>query len=160
MVARGGRRQGRAGAQYPNRNDLQLGQRLPVAAPSGGAYGDRTRLEEAQRAVPLRPAPSTPSGAVPGGAGGPLPPPAPPLPLDAPTVAPTEPVTAGSAYGPGPGPEALGPGMSGDLRAEDVEAMRRYLPMFEAMASQPNASPATRSFVRRLRAAVPPGGAQ
>lgn len=81
----------------------------------------------------------------------------PPSPLDAPTEHPDEPVTAGSAFGAGPGPEVLGITPPTGLRAEDVAAVRRYLPALEAMASQPNASPATRSFVRRLRAAVPAG---
>lgn len=156
-MARGGRRQGRAGANYQQRSDLQLGQRLPVQAAPGQAYGVRGQLEDQQRQVPLLSA-VPPGGQVPagGGATSPAPPP-PPGPLDAPTAMPDEPLTAGSAYGAGPGPTAVGLG-SPDLRTEDVAAMKRYLPALEAMASQPNASPATRTFVRRLRAAMPVEG--
>lgn len=106
-MARGGRRQGRSGAKYPNRSDLQTGQRLPVQAPSGGSYGSRTQLEEAQRAVPLRAVGGT-GVAQPATGAAPTPAPVALPPLDAPTENPTEPVTAGSAFGDGPGPEALG----------------------------------------------------
>lgn len=155
-MPRGGRRQGRVGDKFSNRTDLQLGARLPVqTAPSQG-YGDRAAQERAQQAVPLKraggmsPAQRPAAGGAAEGR--------PPLPaLDAPTEFPDEPVTAGSAFGAGPGPSVLGLPGQPDLRAEDVEAVRRYLPALEAMASQPNASPSTRDFVRRLRAAVPVG---
>ncbi len=154
-MPRGGKRQGRAGANYAQRSDLQAGARLPVQAAPSQQYGQRQALEDAQRQVPLRAAGAVgqPPGQRP--AASPLPAPPPGVPLDAPTQAPTEPLTTGSAFGSGPGPEALGVVPPPDLRTEDVEAMRRYLPALEAMASQPNASPSTRHYVRRLRAAMP-----
>jgi hypothetical protein len=105
VLARGGRRQGRSGANYSNRTDLQTGARLPIATGPSQQYGQRAAAEAQQRAIPLR-RPGVP-GPAPDAFG---PPPAPPPPLTAPTAAPDEPVTAGSAFGPGPGPEALGAG--------------------------------------------------
>lgn len=62
----------------------------PMRAPTGMPYGEAGALMDAQRAAPL---PTTPTPNITG--------------LDAPTAAPGQPVTAGAAFGPGPGPEAL-----------------------------------------------------
>lgn len=106
-MARGGRRVGRQGAAYGNRTDLQNGPRLPVQAPTGQGYGEAKQQRDAQRVVPLAPPPGPPRplAAAPGAAAPASVPP--PAPLDSPTTRPDEPLTAGSAYGPGPGPEAL-----------------------------------------------------
>lgn len=104
-MARGGRRVGRSGARYGNRSDLQLAPRQPVQAIPGQVYGARKAQEDAQRAVPLsRPGSPQPTGQGPAVSPFPV---APPVPLDAPTQNPNEPVTAGSRLGAGPGPEAL-----------------------------------------------------
>lgn len=50
----------------------------------------------------------------------------PPSPLDAPTEHPDEPVTAGSAFGPGPGPDALGLGR--DTAGDEIRALYRAFP--------------------------------
>jgi hypothetical protein len=106
-MARGGRRAGKPGTKYTNRSDLQ-GAQLPVSAPTGLPYGDRAKLVQAQRAVPM----GTP-GSPPPGAGTPpsQPPAAGPapgsLPFTGPTERPNEPVTAGLPIGPGAGPESL-----------------------------------------------------
>ena len=95
---RGGRRQGQPGKTYQNRSDLN---QAPRAVP-GQTYGQAGAQIAAQRAVPLpnaqaQMAPgSAPSTTVPA-----------PVPLDAPTTRPGEPVTAGIAMGPGAGPEAV-----------------------------------------------------
>lgn len=152
-MARGGRRQGRSGVNYSQRSDLQQGARLPIATGPSQQYGQRAAAEEQQRALPLV-RPGAPASPAPGGAATP---PAPPPPLTAPTAAPDEPVTAGSAFGAGPGPEVLG-GSAFEATTpydDDVAAMRRYLPALELMASLPTATPATRHYVRRLRAAMP-----
>lgn len=76
-------------------------------------------------------------------------------PLTGPTARPGEPVTAGIDMGPGPGPEALGlAGANPD--DEDLARLAPYLPTLELLANQPNASMATRNFVRRIRGGVPP----
>lgn len=88
-MARGGRRSGKPGVAYPNRTDLNA---QPVRTASGQEYGERTRQEQAQQAVPLPAAAPVP----------------PAQPLLRPTERPNEPVTSGLPLGPGPGPEVLG----------------------------------------------------
>lgn len=116
-MARGGKRQGRAGALYQNRSDLALGPRLPAQAPTGQAYGVAGGQRAAQQAVPLRAVPTAASAQQ----STPLAPP-PPVPLDAATQHPNEPLTAGAPSGPGPGPEVLGPGMQ-DGSADELRAL-------------------------------------
>lgn len=85
---------------------------------------------------------------APAGGGAPLP----HAPFDRPTEFPDEPLTAGIANGAGPGPEALGLGGAD----QDMAAFRAYLPTLELLSSLPNASSATRNFVRRIRGALGP----
>lgn len=68
----------------------------PMRAPTGLPYGDAGKLMAAQQAVPLPD--TTPDPGSP-----------PPVMLHADTQNPGQPVTAGAAMGPGPGPEVLGP---------------------------------------------------
>ena len=81
-----------------------------VYAPSGGPYGQRQRLEQAQQ---VRPVPamrqSPPAAPAPGGASQATPGQIPTLAqiLARPTIRPDEPPTAGLRGGPGPGPEIL-----------------------------------------------------
>lgn len=74
----------------------------PMSAPTGMPYGDRGQLLDMQRAAPM-----AASG----------PPTPPPTEIHAPSQRPTEPVTAGAASGPGPGPEALTPGQAANFGA-------------------------------------------
>lgn len=142
-MARGGRRAGSRGAGYTNRTDLQSA--LPLNAPQGLPYGDRQKLIQAQRAVPMAPAPSPPVSPAPpppstGGAGGPpLPTPGARGPLLRPTERPDEPVTAGLPTGPGPGPEALGP-LSRPGGGSTVAGL------LQTLASSPNATPEVRAL--------------
>lgn len=85
----GGKRTATPGKAYSQRTDL-MPSAQPVRVQSGQEYGQRQAQEQAQRAVPL-----------------PGPTPTPPVPLSAPSMKPTEPVTAGLPIGPGPGPEVL-----------------------------------------------------
>ncbi len=72
-------------------------------------------------------------------------------PLSAPSARPDEPVTAGAALGPGPGPEALGiPDAQAEIAA-DLAQVRRYLPTFIARANHPDTSQSFRDWVRLLR---------
>lgn len=53
-MPRGGRRQGKPGANYGNRTDLALGPRkLPVTTAPSESYGQATELRQAQQAVPM-----------------------------------------------------------------------------------------------------------
>lgn len=96
-MASGGPREATPGTAYPNRTDLNA-PKPPILRIPGQGYGEQAAQIAQQQAVP---------GPPPGVQGGWEPPPA-PTPLHAPTERPDEPVTAGLATGPGPGPEALG----------------------------------------------------
>lgn len=121
--AKGGNVQGKVGTAYANRSDLQGAE--PVTTAPGQEYGQRSQQRAAQRTVPLAPPPQAgPAAAAPSPspAGPPgMPPAQSPLmsgepPADHaglvsflhPTNRPNEPITAGMASGPGPGPEVLG----------------------------------------------------
>lgn len=143
-----------------NRTDL-IAPRTPgapaagqgAAAFTGLPYGENERITEAQRAMP---APDVRTAVTPGQAAVEAAKRAPAMPNDMlyqPTAWPDEPVTAGVPIGPGPGPEALPPNLAPPPPISDLERMRPYLPTLELMASQPNASPSFRNWVRRLRAA-------
>lgn len=152
----GGSRQGQQGKTYGNRSDLR---QQKVSVPPSAEYGQGERLRRAQQAVPM-------AGAAPVGSPAPAGAPAPaasqgPMPGDLgdflrPSERPGEPVTTGIAGGPGAGPEAL----SRPQADPELEALRPYLPTLELLASQPNASPSARMFVRRLRGSMPPPAGQ
>jgi hypothetical protein len=102
---RGGARQGSAGTAYGNRTDLNM----PISTVPGQDYGKASQQRAAQQAVPMGASPvSAPAQApaqqpvqnrpAPGS-----------LPYLEPSQRPDEPVTSGLPFGPGPGPEALGP---------------------------------------------------
>lgn len=71
------------------------------------------------------------------------------IPFGAPSMRPDEPITAGLPIGPGPGPALPPPGQMNEATAE---RLRSYLPVLIFMASQPEADPATKQYVRQLRA--------
>lgn len=106
-MSRGGARNGRAGATYANRTDLNTS--LPKTAAPGQTYGSGVAQMRAQSAMPM--------GAQPTPAPAPLsaPPGQPPVqpgqfgPLDRPTDRPGEPLTAGAPVGPGPNSMSLPP---------------------------------------------------
>lgn len=110
----GGQRAGTPGTRYPNRTDMQA----PKAA-TGQPYGQAGQQIAAQRAVPLPAAPPPATAQPPGqgqGAAGFASPNDTPT-LTAPTQRPDEPLEAGLSFGPGPGPEALGPPPMSDVEA-------------------------------------------
>lgn len=105
---------------------------------SGGPYGSRAEMEALQSASPLQGGGggSTPVSAAPSGP--------PPIPFDAPTTRPDEPVTAGmNSFAP-----------AGATQIDDATRQRLLgaLPTLLWLASQPQASEQTRQFVRSLRA--------
>lgn len=73
---------------YSQRTDKQ-----PIRDVTGLPYGDGKALREAQQAAPLAQASAPPAPEA--------------IPFGAPTNKPGQPVTAGAALGPGPGPEVL-----------------------------------------------------
>jgi hypothetical protein len=95
-------------------------------------YGEQSAFQDAQAAAPM--------------AGGPdlsqL------VPMSAPTQRPDEPVQSGMAGGPGAGPAVPPPSQ---IDPQDAERLRSYLPVLIVLASSPDASPATKQYVRQLR---------
>lgn len=72
-------------------------------------------------------------------------------PLDAPSERPGVPVTDGADSGPGNSSAALGiPQTMTDLRREDANYYRKYLPVFIKAANADDASPGFKQFVRNL----------
>lgn len=117
-----------------------------IREPGGLAYGDNAELVNLQRAATMsgQTAGTTPAAA----------PPEVPLSnmtpdLFAPTSRPGEPITAGAPFGPGPGPEALGPNRipEGPSKARMMAA----LPILSRAAEQPYASDELRAIVGLLR---------
>ena len=80
---------------------------MPISTVPNQEYGKATQQREAQSAVPMGASPVSAPEAQPMAQAPALPRPG-ELPYIAPTQRPEEPVTAGIAYGPGPGPEAIG----------------------------------------------------
>lgn len=79
--------------QYPNRSDLRGG-KVAKQTVKGQTYGEATQQMQAQSAVPMAQAPTDKPVVVPGSMGD----------FARPTERPTEPVTAGASFGPGPTP--------------------------------------------------------
>lgn len=124
-------------------------QNQAVQAPRGLPQGDRKKITEAQQAIPLPNEEGQRNAVVDQATAMPS-----PALLTQPTVRPDEPLTAGMGLGPGPGVEAVAPVVR-PMQA-DIVGMAKFLPMLEALANQPDASSATRNFVRRLRGTMPP----
>lgn len=107
----------------------------------GLGYGEGQATMAQQKAAPM--------AATPKASASPL------LDLMAPTARPNEPVTAGAAMGAGPGTEALTlPSMANDQNDPDLEMVRRYFPVLEYWANQPDTSQATKDYVQYLRGII------
>lgn len=125
-----------------------------------GEYGSQAASAAAQRAVPVANMAQAPGVPTPGQA------PAGPslvpgsVPLDMPTNRPNEPITEGASFGPGRNLSDLNLPQPRPTQAEstiDPKMFAIYLPMLEAMTSEPGSSVELRSFTRRLRAQMPIG---
>lgn len=101
---------------------------------TGGSYGEATQLRELQQGALMAGARAT----------------EPVVPINAPTMRPEEPDTAGMAFGAGPGPEVLGlPNRSRKFQEDSMVA--KYLPTLEAMATEDDAPESFRAFVQAVR---------
>ena len=108
----------------------------------GLGYGEGQATMEQQKAAPMA---ATPKAS----------PASPLLDLMAPTARPNEPVTAGAAMGAGPGMEALSlPSTADTAQDPDLEMVRRYFPVLEYWANQPDTSQATKDYVQYLRGII------
>ena len=118
----------------------------PTQAPmvaSGGPYGSGAEMESIQQGAPLR-----------GGGAGPATAGPTPVPLDAPTANPNEPVTAGADRGPGIGAAAAGIRSDEEVSNEQLRPLLRSL---ELVANLPGSNAETRSLVRNLKARLSRG---
>lgn len=124
----------------------------PARYMAGGDYGDGQEMMSLQEAAPMA-ATRTPQtqgqrvASQPGAVA------APPTPLFAPTERPDEPVTEGSAVGPGNGPAVLsgGVGSVGGANRMDAQQLQQYLPSLMRTANQPNVPASFVRFVHYLR---------
>lgn len=113
----------------------------PAQYVSGMPYGEGQQFMDLQRQAPMAAAQgSTPTSSAPSSAA-----PAPVVGMGAPTQMPDQPVTAGSPFGPGPGPEVL---PSNDDR---YASLRKQMPTLIKLADLPTTSDATRRVIRYLR---------
>lgn len=117
-------------------------------------YGENSQFQALQQGASLSASPSPQGPAQPFDANALPPNPAAGqvTPLSAPTARPDEPVTAGAAMGPGPGPSALG-GQPAQIASQDMGKISQSLPLFEMMANMNDAMPSTRLFVNLIKGA-------
>lgn len=126
-MPRGGKRQGTPGKGYANRTDLGLKPDMEKdTAASGG-------MTAPQASAPMR-LPVYPEDT--------------PM-LTDPSARPSEPITDGLMSGPGRGPEALA-GM--DPRLADTAALKKWLPLLNPLADNPDVPDSVRTLVRYIRA--------
>ena len=109
---------------YANRTDLQNpAQKIARQVAPGQTYGEGAAQMRSQQAVPMgrspvEVAPQRPRP-VPGTIGA----------LTRPTERPNEPITAGSPFGPGPGPEVMGAAsVSGNAALDELRMIYQMFP--------------------------------
>lgn len=103
--------------KFAQRTDGGVNQ--PVRKMTGGEYGDNQELATLQGSAPMNA-----SGRMPQGEMEQAPPPqASPVPFDAPSGRPDEPVTAGNPFGPGAGPSPLGAPLSAARLSETLRSV-------------------------------------
>jgi hypothetical protein len=115
------------------------------------AYGEQQAYTGTQRDAGLALADGALSPSAGGGGGSPSP--VPVTPLGAPSQYPDQPVTNGSALGPGAGFESLGISNEQQLQEQDRQNLVQYLPVLEYLSNLPSAMPSLRAQVRKIKAA-------
>lgn len=137
-----------AAASGPGRLSRRTDGRQPTRALSDAKYGEQKAYQDAQQSAPM----AESAGGL-GAAGAPVasgPDLSNIIPMGAPTQNPDEPITAGMPMGAGPG--STMPPTQPTLSPEDAKRLQAYIPTLVLLASREDASPATRQFVRQLRA--------
>lgn len=106
--------------QYPNRSDLRNpGGKVAKQAATGQTYGEAGRQLAAQSAVPMAAPPTEAQRMRPGQLGD----------LLRPTERPSEPVTAGASFGPGPTPRMeFMPARNADPVLDELRALYEMFP--------------------------------
>lgn len=110
--------------------------------PNAG-YGENAAFRAAEQSAPMAQAPGAPALSLAPDTSG-------IVPLGAPTQRPSEPLTAGLSGGPGAGP-SMPAQTAPQLTPDQRQRLISYLPALLFAASQPDASPSMRQFVRNLR---------
>lgn len=117
------------------RTDGGPGSGQPVRDLPDAKYGENKAFREAQGAAPM---------------GGGLPDLSGITPFGAPSERPDEAVMSGMPTGPGGG-STMPPRGPGNMTPDQAERLKSYLPVLVLLASQDDADPETRRFVRQLR---------
>lgn len=111
----------------------------PTRALPNAGYGEQAEFQSIQRGAKMskqsQPRPDMPEI----------------VPLNAPTMRPDEPVTAGVDRGPGPGSNVLGIPNPAEQRVGDFEKLSKYMPLMEMYAQSPVSSGTLKNFLRYLR---------
>jgi hypothetical protein len=134
---RGGSRNGQIGKAYTNRTDLNPAAKLPISAPSGMQQGMRKQLEDSQRAVPMGRTQAPPVDTS-------MTPPMPmeqPIPLSAPTQFPNESISDG----------LKSPMINAKPANEDMQRLKRYIPVIEIAAQTQDAPQVLRDFLLYIK---------
>lgn len=108
----------------------------PVRDMPDAKYGENAAFRDAQQSAPMSSGLPDISGLT--GMG-------------APSERPGEPISAGMPTGPGAGSTVAPDQGQGGLTPEQAERLRSYLPVLVVLASQDDADPATKRYVRALR---------
>jgi len=134
------------GALSRRTDGKQPAMRLPDAG-----YGEQSGFQAAQQGAPMAQVQS--GGSVPQGPSQGQGEPIETIPFGSATQNPDEPVTAGAALGPGPGPAAMGmaPDPMVQMDQQDAQRLAPYLPVWEYWSNQPGASQAMKAFVRSIK---------
>lgn len=112
-------------------------------------YGEQSAFQAAQSSAPMAADAGGMGAAAPQQMG---PDPSSLVPMGAPTQNPGQPITAGLPFGPGAG--STMPPQQPTLTPEEAQRLRAYIPTLVLLASADDASPATKQFVRQVRAEV------
>lgn len=126
-MPRGGKRQGTPGKGYANRTDLGMQPNMEKNTAASGGMTAPTRSQPLP--LPVYPE-DTPN-------------------LTDPTNRPMEPLTDGLPVGPGRGPESL---TNRDPRLADTAALKKWLPLLNPLADNPEVPDSVRTLVRYIRA--------
>jgi len=122
--------------------------RQPSMTLPDAKYGEQQAFQNAQAAAPMAAdAGGLGAFAAPGASGPDL---SKIVPMGAPTQQPDQPIQAGLPMGPGAG-STMAP-QQPSLSPEDAKRLQAYIPTLVLLASAEDASPATKQFVRQLRA--------
>jgi hypothetical protein len=114
---------------------------------TGGEYGEGVAMMDLQRSAPMAAAPVPQTQAQRGGA---QPRAALPTPLGAPTERPDEPITEGSSFGPGSGPNVLSNYGAQAPAVRDVAIISKYMPQLRAIAANADTPDGFKAFVRHM----------